>query len=71
MFAHLDDRLFQELTNLAPGAPKISVLAPPEREFSAWIGGSILSSLTTFASQWITRAEYDHVGPAIITAKCP
>jgi actin-related protein len=71
MFGHLDDRLLQELTILAPGAPKISVLAPPERIFSAWIGGSILSTLGSFASQWITRAEYDRSGPAILTARCP
>jgi len=27
---------------------KIKVVAPPERKFSVWIGGSILSSLSTF-----------------------
>jgi actin len=71
MFAHLEDRLLQELTSLAPGVPKISVLAPPERPFSAWIGGSILSTLSTFAGQWISRTEYNQAGPAIVTAKCP
>ena len=71
MFDHLDDRLLQELTSLAPTVPKISVVAPPERTFSAWIGGSILSSLSTFADQWITRAEYAQAGPAIATARCP
>ena len=70
MFDCLDDRLLQELTSLAPSVPKISVVAPPERMFSAWIGGSILSTLSTFADQWITRAEYAEAGPAIATAKC-
>ena len=27
---------------------KIFIIAPPERKFSAWIGGSILASLSTF-----------------------
>merc|ERR1712151_715479 len=27
---------------------KIKVVAPPERKYSVWIGGSILSSLSTF-----------------------
>jgi len=70
LFSHLDDRLLQELTSLAPSAPKISVLAPPERTFSAWIGGSILSSLSAFAPQWITRADYEQAGPAIVTGRC-
>ena len=28
---------------------KVRVVAPPERKFSVWIGGSILSSLSTFS----------------------
>jgi hypothetical protein len=27
---------------------KIKVVAPPERKYSVWIGGSILASLSTF-----------------------
>jgi actin-related protein len=38
---------------------KIKIVAPPERKYSVWIGGSILSSLSTFESMWITKAEYD------------
>merc|ERR1711971_505146 len=33
-----------ELTALAPSTMKIKVVAPPERKYSVWIGGSILSS---------------------------
>jgi Actin len=29
-----------------------------ERQYSAWIGGSILASLGTFHQLWISRAEY-------------
>merc|ERR1712217_973799 len=32
----------------APSTMKIKVVAPPERKYSVWIGGSILSSLSTF-----------------------
>jgi actin-related protein len=45
---------------------QIKVVAPPERKYSVWIGGSILSSLSTFQSMWVTKQEYDESGPAII-----
>ena len=31
-----------------------------------WIGGSILSSLNTFAEMWITKGEYEVTGPGIV-----
>eukprot|EP01055_Gregarina_sp_Pseudo9_P005803 Gregarina_sp_Pseudo_9__5802@NODE_877_length_2107_cov_444_445841_g825_i0_p2_GENE_NODE_877_length_2107_cov_444_445841_g825_i0NODE_877_length_2107_cov_444_445841_g825_i0_p2_ORF_typecomplete_len167_score21_41Actin/PF00022_19/2_9e50Actin_micro/PF17003_5/0_017MreB_Mbl/PF06723_13/0_061_NODE_877_length_2107_cov_444_445841_g825_i08451345 len=46
------------------------VIAPPERKSSVWIGGSILSSLSTFQTMWITREEYEESGPSIAHRKC-
>ena len=48
----------------------IKVVAPPERKYSVWIGGSILSSLTTFQNQWVMKSEYDEAGPGIVHNKC-
>jgi actin-related protein len=48
MYEGIDTRLAAEVTALAPSAMKIKVVAPPERKFSVWIGGSLLSSLSTF-----------------------
>jgi len=48
MFPGIPERLSKEVTALAPSTMKIKVVAPPERKFSVWIGGSILSSLSTF-----------------------
>lgn len=48
MFDGISERLSLEMTQLAPSTMKIKVVAPPERKFSVWIGGSILSSLSTF-----------------------
>lgn len=48
MFEGISERLSLEMTQLAPSTMKIKVVAPPERKFSVWIGGSILSSLSTF-----------------------
>jgi actin-related protein len=55
---------------LAPSTNKIKILAPPERKFSVWLGGSILASLSTFQTMWINKQEYDESGPAIIHRKC-
>jgi len=70
MFPHIDARLTKELTALAPAAVKIKVVAPPERKYSVWIGGSILSSLSTFQEMWITRDNYDESGPGIVHRMC-
>jgi len=70
MFSKIDVRLNKELTSLAPAAMKIKIVAPPERKYSVWIGGSILSSLSTFQDMWVTKDEYDESGPGIVHRKC-
>jgi len=40
----------------------------PERKYSTWIGGSILSSLATFSKMYVTSDEY-HENPNIIHEK--
>jgi actin beta/gamma 1 len=70
MFQGIGDRMTKELTALAPSTMKIKVVAPPERKYSVWIGGSILSSLSTFQQMWISKAEYDESGPSIVHRKC-
>merc|ERR1712146_421481 len=37
------------------GTMKIKIIAPPERKYSVWIGGSILASLSTFQQMWISK----------------
>jgi actin, other eukaryote len=48
MFPGIADRMSKEITALAPSSMKVKVIAPPERKYSVWIGGSILASLSTF-----------------------
>ena len=59
MFPGIADRMQKELTALAPSTMKIKIIAPPERKYSVWIGGSILASLSTFQQMWISKQEYD------------
>eukprot|EP00466_Bigelowiella_natans_P017606 jgi/Bigna1/145879/aug1.105_g20587 len=70
MFTGIASRLNKELVAMAPQTMKIKVLAPPSRKYSAWIGGSILASLSTFRETWISKDEYDESGPQIVHRKC-
>ncbi|XP_046330654.1 actin, cytoplasmic [Haliotis rufescens] len=70
MFPGIADRMQKEITSLAPSTMKIKIIAPPERKYSVWIGGSILASLSTFQQMWISKQEYDESGPSIVHRKC-
>ncbi|KAM9253177.1 LOW QUALITY PROTEIN: beta-actin-like protein 2 [Dugong dugon] len=70
MYPGITDRMQKEIVALVPSTMKIKIIAPPERKYSVWIGGSILASLSTFQQMWISKQEYDEVGPPIIHRKC-
>merc|ERR1719400_504180 len=70
MFPNIDERLKKEITALAPASIKVKVVAPPERKYSVWIGGSILSSLSSFQEMWISKDNYDESGPQIVHRMC-
>jgi actin-related protein len=70
MFNGIPERLEKEMRALAPQGMDIKVIAPPERKYSVWIGGSILASLSTFEEMWVTKEEYDESGPTIVHRKC-
>ncbi|XP_061318035.1 actin, alpha skeletal muscle B-like isoform X2 [Pezoporus flaviventris] len=70
MYPGIGDRMQKEVTALAPSTMKIKMIAPPERKYSVWIGGSILASLSTFQQMWISKEEYEEAGPSIVHRKC-
>jgi actin len=70
MFEGIPERMEKEIVALAPSSMKIKIVAPPERKYSVWIGGSILASLSTFQQMWISKQEYDESGPQIVHRKC-
>ncbi|KAF0973326.1 hypothetical protein FDP41_008533 [Naegleria fowleri] len=69
LMPNMTDRVSMEVIERVPATIRIKVVAPPERLHSAWIGGSILTSLSTFQPQWITRGEYHEVGPSVVFRK--
>ncbi len=70
MFPGIGDRMQKELVALAPSTMKIQIIAPPERKYEVWTGGSILASLPTFQQTWISKEEYDEFGASIVHRKC-
>ncbi|KAF7337037.1 hypothetical protein MVEN_02140600 [Mycena venus] len=66
MFPGLADRMQKELSKLAPPSVTAKVYAPRERKHLVWIGGSILTSLSTFPKMWCSKQDYDEFGPGIV-----
>nr|XP_010964501.1 actin, cytoplasmic 1-like [Camelus bactrianus] len=70
MYPGFTNRMQKEINALAPSTVKVKIIAPPERQYSVWMGGSILASLPIFQQMWISKDEYDESGPSIIHHKC-
>ena len=47
---------------------KVEVIAPPERMQSAWLGGSILASLSNFQQMFITKQAIHTLARALVLA---
>lgn len=45
------------------------VVSPPQRNHSVFTGASILSLLSSFEKECITKEEYDEIGPSVSTKK--
>lgn len=76
MFPGLADRMQKEMMSIAPSTTKSPVMktrvyALPERKHLAWIGGSVLASVSTFQQMWATKDDYDEHGPSIVHRRIP
>ena len=70
MFRGFPERMEHEMRKLIPERAHFKIIAPPERKYSVWIGGSILTSLTFFERSWITKQAYEEEGATIVHRKC-
>lgn len=70
MFDGLQERFEKEIRDLVRPTRSLRVVAGPERKYSSWIGGSILSSMETFPQMVITREEYDEHGQWFVHRRC-
>ncbi|EFC44097.1 hypothetical protein NAEGRDRAFT_33847 [Naegleria gruberi] len=66
--AKLQEQMKEKWAIAAPTL-KSRVITPPDREKSVWIGGSILTSLSTFHQKWISHKDFSDFGPSIVYRK--
>lgn len=62
----LGERLNQEIKTRYGD---LNVVLAPKRQYAAWRGASLISSLTRSKSQWISKADYGEYGSQIIHRK--
>ena len=72
IFKGLKERLTKDIRVLAPESMKeeVRVISSYMSKFAIWIGGSILSTISSFESNWITKTEYEELGATIVHRKC-
>lgn len=70
MFEGIQERLNKEISNKAPPNTEVRIIAPVERKYSVWIGGSLLATLATFQTCWITDEEFKEEGVNVVHRKC-
>ncbi|KAF5302067.1 hypothetical protein FQR65_LT08617 [Abscondita terminalis] len=64
------ERIKKEIVALAPSTIDVKIIAPSDRQYSVWIGGSVLASSRTIKDMWISKKDYDEIGPSIVHTKC-
>jgi actin-related protein len=61
LFGNTMQQILGKVSELAPPNAKVkavAMVAPHERVYSGWIGGSIVTSLSSFQSYWVGKEEY-------------
>ncbi|XP_032270723.1 actin, alpha skeletal muscle 2-like [Phoca vitulina] len=62
-------RMQREIAALVSPTINVKVSTCPSSIYSAWLGGSILCSLSTFKDMWVTSKEYKDIGSSIISRR--
>jgi len=60
-----EDRFKREIEGLAPKSEskvKINVIAPKNRQYSSWIGGSVFGLMPTFHDLSLSKEDYEEMG---------
>ena len=73
LYGSFIEELLARIGEAAPANVKVkpvSVCWPTERKYLGWIGGSIVTSLSSFQSYWVGNQEWRESGPAILEKKC-
>ena len=74
LYGNLIGQVQNKVIELAPPNVKVRSVAvslPAERKYTEWIGGSIVTSLSSFQSYWVGSQEWKELGSTIVEKKCP
>ena len=64
-------RLHKSIQNLMPKHNnKVCLMAPANRQFSCWIGGSTISELKAFDRMWISKRQFESDDGRILSLNC-
>lgn len=69
MFTNIAERLCKKMKDLGYTSIQFKIFVPAERMFTVWIGGSVISSQSTFQTMWISKKEYDEIGTRVVHMK--
>ncbi|KAM8927115.1 actin-related protein T2-like [Pelodytes ibericus] len=70
LFLGFVKRIMKEIEEQVPSCIDLRLAAPPDRKFSIWTGGSIITSLSSFSQMWVTSNDYRELGPAVVHRRC-
>jgi centractin len=64
-------RLHKSIQNLMPkNNNKVTLMAPANRQYSCWIGGSTISELKAFDRMWISKNQFEEDAGRILSVNC-
>lgn len=66
---NFQDRLKTELEKIVPSTVQLQLNAHEDRNYAAWIGGSVISQLSTFKNMLVTKQDYSELGDNIINQR--
>ena len=64
------ERLHKELDAVTDHTASVRLTKASNPHTATWIGGSVISSRSTFSQQCITTDEYAEIGSAVVHMKC-
>lgn len=73
LYSNLMNQILNKVSEIAPPNAKVkgvTMVTPEERVYSGWIGGSIVTSLSSFQSYWVGKQEWKEHGVNMIEKKC-
>lgn len=69
LFNNLPERICLNIKSFGGNSVDFKIVAPAERKYAPWIGGSVLACMTPFEGMWVTKKEYEEYGSNIMNLK--